>query len=53
LYPLYPSSDDEICRLNAGHGNSMLKVEDRVKVGQEELARKDKEIRELKVSSDS
>ena len=43
------NSDDEICKLQQGHGNTMLKVEDNMKVSQEELLRKDGEIRDLKV----
>lgn len=47
---VYFFSDDEICRLRQGHGNTMLKVEGKVKGSQEEISRKDAEIRELKAS---
>jgi hypothetical protein len=38
--------DDEICRLKQGHGNTMMQVES----GKDEMARKDGEINELRVS---
>jgi hypothetical protein len=46
----FPVSDDEICRLKQGHGNTLMKVEDSIKGNQQELSRKDTEIRDLKVS---
>lgn len=44
------TSDDEIARLKRGHGNTMLKVEGSIKDSQQELCRKDAEIKELKAS---
>lgn len=44
---LYRYRDDEICRLKQGHGNTIMQVES----GKDEMARKDNEINELRVSS--
>ena len=44
---LYRYIDDEICRLKQGHGNTIMQVES----GKDEMARKDNEINELRVSS--
>eukprot|EP00804_Cyclotella_cryptica_P019246 CCRYP_006146-RA/>CCRYP_006146-RA protein AED:0.18 eAED:0.18 QI:127/1/1/1/0.66/0.75/4/282/1677 len=48
LLRLVDERDDEICRLKQGHGNTMLQVEGNMKVSQDELLRKDAEIRDLK-----
>jgi len=53
LTKLVDERDEEICRLNQGHGNTMMHVEGQVKTSQVELSRKDNEIYELRNSVSS
>jgi len=53
LAKIVDERDDEICRLKKGHGTTIMQVEGKVKISQEELTRKDAEIIELKSSMSS
>lgn len=50
LIKLVDERDDEIAQLKQGHGKSMVQVEGKVKYGEEELARKDAKVSELKAT---
>ena len=53
LIKLVDERDDEIAALKQGHGKSMVQVEGKVKDSEEELARKDSAISDLKANVSS